>query len=332
MMGAFKLFEQSYLNSKLIPLSVRELVHITTAPCDIYKFENHDYELFIRKGGDIYRQDLKSLVEKCIFHFYIEYQELKNFQIAHQESLRNITRAMSVGDPIRNSQKQMSLLTINMGHLFKDPINDTALDLQYQSAFNLVNFLIDNDKRNHLIFKAYSKQKHHYTLSQPLLSSILLCSFLRFTKHFSEREVKMLFMTSYFKDIGMSLLPTDTFEKENLDETERKLVKDHSIHSINILQGRVPLNPSYFNIISNHHNFSLINPEEDDDKDLVEGIETLFVVMMDMFVAMISKRPYREGITVYEALKKLSLIYGKDYPREFKAFVQFIQRFFTRIR
>ena len=156
---------------------------------------------------------------------------------------------------------------------------------------------------------------------------------LQFSRHFSEREIKMLFMTSYFKDIGMSLLPTDTFDKESLDDVEKRLVKDHSIHSINILQGRVPLNPSYFNIISNHHSFSMINPHEDDEeKDLVEGIETLFVIMMDMFVAMISKRPYRGGLTVYDALKKLGSIYGKEYPREFKFFVQFIQRFFSKLR
>ncbi len=329
-MGAFNLFEQSFLNSKLIPLSIRELLHVHSAPCDLYKFENGDYVIFIPKGQDILRSDLKKLIEKGTFHFYIEYQEIKTFQTAHQDNLRKITRSLSVGDPLKNSQRQMSLLTINMGHLFKDPVNDTALDLQYQSAFNLVNFLLDNEKYIHFIFKDFSKQKHHYTLSQPLLSSLMLCSFLQFTHHFSDREIKMLFLTSYFKDIGMSLLPTDTFEKENLDESERKLVKDHSVHSINILQGRVPLNPSYFNIIGNHHSFSMINPNG--RQELVEGIETLFVVMMDMFVAMISKRPYRAGMTVYEALTKLSTVYGKDYPREFKVFVQFIQRFFSKLR
>lgn len=331
-MGAFKLLQQSYLNNKLLPLSVRELVHLTTAPCDLFIFEKEDYHVFIYKDGDIFKGDLKKLIEKGIYHVYIDYNETKSFQIAHQETLRRITRSMSVGDPVRNAQKQMAMLTINMGHLFKDPVNDTALDLQYQSTFNLSNFLLENEKRLHKVFKEFSKQKHHYTLSQPLLSSILLSSFLQFTKHFSDREIKMLFMTSYFKDIGMSLLPTDTFEKENLDETEKKLVKDHSIHSINILQGRTPLTPSYLNIIGNHHSFSQINTSEDHHGDVIEGIETLFVVMLDIFVAMISHRPYRKGLSVYEALAKIGEIYGKEYNREFKFFVQFIQRFFAKVR
>ena len=124
------------------------------------------------------------------------------------------------------------------------------------------------------------------------------------------------------------------FFLEVLLYTEKKLVSDHSIHSINLLQGRVPLTPNYLNIIANHHSFSEIKDDTEhmEKEELVEGLETLFVVMMDMFVAMISKRPYREGLSVYAALQKLGLIYGKDYPKEFKYFVQFIQRFFGKLR
>lgn len=331
-MGAYDLFQQSYLSSKLTEISLRELLFLNSAPCDIWVFKDGEYKVHFNQGEDLFKPKIRELINDRVFLIYVAYDDLLRFQIAHQENLRKVTRALSVGDSVKNVKQQLSLLSINMSYLFRDPVNDRALELQYKSSENLSNFILDNDRHLPHIYKEFSNQSYHYTLSQPLLSSILLAGFLKFTRHFSDREIKMLFQSSYFKDIGMSLLPQETLNKKDLDDLEKRLVNDHTLHSISILEGRVPLNSSYLNIISNHHSFSQIMAIEEKRLKMVEGIETLLVVMLDVFVAMISKRPYREQITVYDALTKLRVMYSKEYPKEFKYFVMFIQKFFGRLK
>ncbi len=328
MMSAFKLFEQSYLPSQLTPIGLKELTFLKISPCDVWVFENGEFSVELKAKEDITKNTLRSLVARQIFLVFVANENLTLFQEQQQRNLRIVTRGLSIGDSLQNAKKQMSLLSVNMGYLYKDPVNDQALDLQFQSAKNLAHFCMDNHRALPQLFAAFANQRYHYTLAQPLLSSFLLAAFLKFSKHFSTKEIETLFLASYFKDIGMSLLPNETYDKTELSAKETRLVKNHTQHSIDLLQGRVPLNPNYLHIIGNHHTHSLIKSVEEDRHDMVEGIETLLVVMMDMLAAMISPRPYREGMSVYAALEKLKVLYATTHPKEFKYLIYFIQKFF----
>ena len=343
-MGAFKLFQQSTSSGQLIPVGMREVIFMCVAPCDLWIYLNGDFEVFLTKDQEVKRSILRGLIEKGIYQLFIEPWFMDLFRKSQQQNLRESSRGLSVGDPFKNVQNQMALLSLNMEYLYKNSFDEESLSFQYQSARNLVNFLSSHKKNTSQFYHGFAQQEYHYIIAHPLLSSLLLVSFLQSLYLFSEREEELLFLTNYFKDIGMSLIPVETFEKKSLSFSERALISEHTQHSINILRGHVPLNENYLNIIANHHNHSLIQAEADHPSHkagrgpnilgdgLAEGIETVFVVMMDMMTAMINPRPYRSRMDLFTALNTIKILFADDYRREFYHLVHFLQQFFSRIK
>ena len=341
-MGAFKLFEQSTSYGQLVPISMREIIFLCLAPCDLWIYIHDDFEIFLTKNQEVKRSVLKGLIQNGIYQLFIEPGFVDVFRKSQQQNLRESSRGLSIGDPFKNIQKQMALLSLNMEDLYKNPLNEESLSLQYQSARNLVNFLSNHKKNAAQFYQDFAQQEYHYTISHPLLSSLLLVSFLQSLYLFSEKEEEVLFLTNYFKDIGMSLIPVETFNKKSLSSSERALISEHTQHSVNILRGHIPLGKNYLNIIANHHNHPLIQAEADHPSrkagrgpnifgdGLAEGIETVFVVMMDMTTAMISPRPYRSPMDLFTALNTIKILFADDYRQEFYHLVYFLQRFFSR--
>ena len=344
-MGAFKLFQQSTSSGQLIAVSMREVIFMCVAPCDLWIYIEGDFQLFLNKNQEVKRGVLRDIIRKGIYQLFVEPWFLDIFRKSQQENLRESSRGLSIGNPFKNVQNQMALLSINMEYLYKSSSsNGESLSLQYQSARNLVNFLSANKKSTPQFYREFAQQEHHYIIAHPLLSSLLLVSFLQSLYLFSEREEELLFLTNYFKDIGMSLIPIETFDKKSLSFSERTLISEHTQHSVHILRGHIPLNENYLNIIANHHNHSLIQAEANHRSHkvgrgpnilgdgLVEGIETVFVVMVDMMTAMISPRPYRSGMDLFTALNTIKILFADDYRREFYHLVHFLQQFFSRTK
>jgi hypothetical protein len=252
-----------------------------------------------------------------------------------KEQLIKLTRSLSVGDPLKNGRRHGNLLTLQMSNLYDDPFNDQALATQYQSAQNFFNLMIKNKNIHKKVFEHVAGTPHHYTVSQPLLSSILLLSFLQHSKMFSKRELENLFLTSYFKDIGMSLIPREKFELADLTSDEKQLFDEHAKNSMKILESRINLNRNYLRLIENHHflNHKIrakIHGIEMPKDDLLHGLDSTLLSAMDILVAMISPRPYREATSVFDGLDLLKKVLSDEYPQEFKSLVLFVRQFFKK--
>jgi HD-GYP domain-containing protein (c-di-GMP phosphodiesterase class II) len=332
-MGAFSILDQNILGMKLAQISMRELSFVHHAPCDIFTFHDDRFHLSIKKDTEINRDVLKGLILKGHWRFFVYYEARPLLIESQQQQLRNITRSLSIGDPLLKGKKQLNLLSLNLNFLYQDPSNDESLALQFQSIKNLVGFLDHNPKVQHRLYKSLLNQSFHFTLSQPLLSSMLLLSFLKQTYHFNEKEVENLFIASYFKDIGMALIPEETYDKKDLDKDEKIALSEHANNSVNILGGRLPLSPAYLDIIQDHHSHSLLDMENPKlaSMDNITGIETLLVAAMDTIVAMTTARPYRQEKSLFEALAVVKAMMAKQYPQEFKFLVSFLQNFFGKM-
>ena len=344
-MGAFKLFHQSCFSYNPIPVGIREILFLTQAPCDFWIYQNDIFEIIFKKNDAISHEILKNLVRRGAYQLFVEPSNICYLRRGLGQSLREVSRSLSAKDSVKNARRQMSLLSINMGHLYQDPINDEALSLQFRSTKNLVNFLLENKEFMPELYRDFAQQSHHYIIGHPLLSSILLSAFLKSLHSFSNHEIELLFLTNYLKDIGMALIPTETFDKKKLNNSDKTLIGEHTQNSLQILQGRVPLNDNYLNIINNHHNYSMIetdhgkvigpferHPKSSINPKLAEGVETTFIVMMDMITAMISSRPYRQGMDMFSALNKIKILFVDNYPQEFRQLVYFLQKFFTQTK
>jgi hypothetical protein len=341
-MGAFKILEQNHLGYSLIHTNIKELSFLSIAPCDIYTYFNGNFEISIPINTPINKDLIKRLVMGGRWQFFVHHKERELIIFANQEKLRKITRSISIGDAISNCKTHANLLNLNLSFVYDSPSNDEYLNLQFQSVRNLAQFLLENPKLLKDLYLQIVGHTFHYTLSQPLASSILLLAFLKKSYHFTPKEMENLFLTSYFKDIGMSTLSRESLSKPELNLKEKLALNNHAHQSSLILDGRIPLGPAYLEIIKNHHTHTLLDDDEHDDEfrndsqqqhsktidgSVLSGIETGLVAAMDTIAAMTSDRPYRNKISLYTALDIVKENLSARYPQEFKFLVQFFQGF-----
>jgi hypothetical protein len=221
-----------------------------------------------------------------------------------------------------------------MGGLYQNPHNDDLLMLQFQSSQNLSKFLLENKKFLPYYYQSLTRENFHFTLAQPMLSSLMLLSFLQSTHLFHDKEVENLFLASYLKDIGLSLIPDEKYDIKSLGDRDKELFADHADFSFDLLEGRIPLSKNYLTIIKHHHFLNdrlkdlATGDKKKKDQDLVLGIESTLVAVFDIIVAMTSPRPYRKALSLYQALEIIKKMMADDYPQEFRALVVFLKQFY----
>lgn len=330
-MRAYTLIEQNALNMGLKPISLRGLLFLNQSPCQVYGLENNLYKILLNKNSYIDAAILKKLIQKGHTKIFVPHHQHPDLIKLQQDELVKVTRSLSIGPPLDKAKRLVNLLTVNMAHLYDFPTDDQTLNIQIQSVKNLCRFLYNRPQIHAPLYHEFSKQKHHFILAQPFLSSLFLIGVLKQSRMFSDKEAENLFLTSYFKDIGMSSIPTEKFDKDNLSHDEKMLLARHADHSIQILQGRLGLAPQYFKIIENHHSFSLLTRDmtlDEEQEQLAQGFETMIVSVMDIVAAMITERPYRPSVPIFESLELIKVLIIDEFPHEFKLIVSYFKNFF----
>jgi hypothetical protein len=330
-MQAYTLLEQNALNTGLKPISLRGFLFLNQSPCDVYGLENDLYKILLKKNSYIDTGVLKNLIKLGHTKVFVPHKQHPELIDLQQDELIKVTRSLSIGPALENAKKLVNLLTVNMTHLYDFPTDDKTLNLQVQSIKNLCMFLYSRPQIHAPLYYEFCKQKHHFIVAQPFISSLFLLGVLKQSRMFSDKEVENLFLTSYFKDIGMSSIPTEKFDKDNLSHDEKILLARHAGHSVQILQGRLTLAPQYFKIIQNHHSFSLLTRDMDLDKSqeqLAQGFETMIVSVMDIIAAMITERPYRPSVPIFESLELIKVLIIDEFPHEFRIIVGYFRNFF----
>ncbi|MBG60226.1 MAG: hypothetical protein CME67_05965 [Halobacteriovoraceae bacterium] len=327
--------ERHRLPLKLKPIFVGQLSIIDGLGHSAYAFKNGVFEEVLKAHEGITPDFIKQYAGEESSEIYIHEEDYEYLHDNLSQKLVKLTRSLSIGDPLKNATRHTHLLSLQMANLYEDPFNDELLNSQFQSGQNLSNLLIKNKHTHKHLYRNISKQGHHYTVTQPLLSSILLLSFLQSTGLFSEKETQTLFMTSYFKDIGMSFIPREKFDLAHLNDFDKKIFSDHADNSMKILNGRVPLGANQLELIKNHHYLNykiqaLANNEKYHPQGLITGVESALLSALDILVAMTSDRPYRQGASVFKSLELLKRVLADEHPQEFKSLVHFLKHFFGK--
>ncbi len=328
------LIEKSRLSLKLKPVFIAQLMMLDSLEKPAYSYRQGVFQKELEPNEGVSTNFISKYAQEISSEIFLHKIDYKRLNEKLNEEIIKITRSLSIGDPRSKGVKHTNLLSMQMANLYKDPFNDELLTNQFQSAKNFFNLLYQNKDIHKILYTNLVKQNHHYTVAQPLLSSILLVSFLQHTGMFSEKEIQNYFLTSYFKDIGMSLIPREKFELAHLNDYDKKLFSEHAANSRKLLNGRIPLNKTQLNIIENHHflNYkiqALISDSFVIDQDkMLSGIESTLLSSIDIIVAVSSKRPYREPMSVFKALELLKKVISPEYPTEFKNLVVFLRHFF----
>lgn len=327
--------DQHRLALKLKPILVGELYLARSLHHPAFIFKGGLFHPVIPAGSSPTKETINTLIKNNIKEVYVYKEDLKEIKSNLESALVKITRSLSVGDPLENGTRDLKLLSLNLSGLYQNPHDDELLMLQFQSTQNLSKFLLDNKKLLPTYYHNLVKENFHFTLSQPMLSSLLLLSFLQATHLFHEREIENLFLASYLKDIGFAMIPDAKYDLKDLSSKDQTLFADHADFSFELLEGRLPISKNYLTIIKHHHflndkikTFVGKSAPQQRDPDVILGLESTLVAVFDILVAMTSERPYRKSMPLFQSLEVIKKLMADDYPQEFKALVVFLKNFY----
>ena len=332
-MNSVNALKQKFLDYDLSPIHIRELLYLTSSPCDVYAYTDGLYQKVIYQNTKLDVNTFKDLIKSNMTTLFVDNQQRDELSQEIRSILRRTIRSLSIGDPVANGKKAMSLATVTLYYLYKNPTDDDLLNLQYQAMKNIFSFLYEHPKIHLSLYLDFMSKKHHFVYAQPMISSFLLLGILKYSKLFLKKDCEHLFICSYFKDIGMSALPEEKYDSADITDQDKKVFSNHPILSVEILKGRMPLPPQYFDIVKHHHFLSLLDTEVSGSSNYLKleavlGSETMFVCILDIVAAMISGRPYREKSKVFEALTYIKPYMLAKYPHEFKIMVNYFRQFF----
>jgi hypothetical protein len=330
-MQPWRLMESHHRNFNYLPFNPHELLGHDLAPCNVYQMRDKNPRKSISIKQQIDKEELKKMLLKLDNDLCLDINDRPTLVTAQQEALRNIVRKISIGDPWDNARLSCTFLTHHLSHVYQDPTDDQRLALQFQSARSIAAFLINHPTLHPKIYRYFTSVKYNYIFIQPLLSSIFTLGALKLAKIYSDKEIESLFLASYFKDIGMALLPPEQWNSPQLSAFEKNLVKQHPKFSVKILSGRIPLSSNYLKIIDSHH--ALVSPIVEDlsgDNSTISGNETAIISVMDIIAAMIAERPYRQATSIFNALDLIKAVIADQYPQEFRLLVTYFKNFFLK--
>ena len=140
--------------------------------------------------------------------------------------------------------------------------------------------------------------------------------------HLPERTLGRLFWAGLLHDIGKLKIPDAVLNKPTaLSEEEWVLIREHPLESVRILDG-IGHFRDYLPAIRHHH-------ERIDGKGYPDGVtgeemslEARILAVADAFEAMTSSRPYRRGMEVDEALRRLDEAVGTQFDAQAVAALQ----------
>jgi response regulator RpfG family c-di-GMP phosphodiesterase len=326
---------QHRLSLELRPLLVGELYLTRKLKHPVYIFKDGTFYPVIAAGTVPTKDQILILSKHQHREIYVSRSDAEEIKKNLETALIKITRSLSVGNPMENGAKDIKLVSLHLSELYKNPHKDELLMTQFQSAQNLCKFLIEHKKYQPYLFQSLLRENFHFTLVQPMLSSLLLLSYLQSIHLFHDREIENLFLASYFKDLGFSMIPSGKFDLKTLTTRDQELFANHADYSFDLLDGRIPLSKNHLTMIKHHHfmndkikNYLLKDHSSDQGPEIIFGLESTLVSVFDIVVAMTSDRPYRKGMSLYQSMEVIKRMMADDYPQEFKALVIFFKQFF----
>jgi len=325
--------QMNRLNLNLQPIFIGQLFIVEALHHPAYYYQGNEYIQVLGSDEGINPNFISDFAQNYSTEIFVHDEDFDYINSKLKDELTKLTRSLSIGNIKKNAIKQTNYLSMQMENLYKDPFNDETLTSQFQNSKNLSALLIGNKDIHKAVFENIKKSKYHYTHTQPLLSSVLLLSFAQSLNLFNNNELEELFLTSYFKDIGMSFIPREKFEQSHLNEFDKILFAKHVENSMLLLEGRVPFKSNHLNLIKNHHflNYKIQALVSDQSAPVptkfLIGVESILLSSIDVLVAMISDRPYREPVTSFEALALLKDVISDEYPQEFRSMVIYIKNF-----
>ena len=326
----------SQLGLTLTPVSFQQLLLLPKCHTNVYTFHEGTYITVFEQDQKISGKIISNWKQKGVFQFFVGKLDQRKIVEAAYKNFQDVTRQLSIGHPLEKGTEYLVQLADLLNLLYDDYQNEELLRLVFHTSQSFYHYLEQNANLIRLHYGTIQRMPVSFYFKQPILSSLFMIGFLLEYQIVGSRENVDLFSVSLLKDLGMCLVPRDSWNKKILDQTDRLCLEKHSAHSVMLLREHLPLNKSQLHIIEHHHFQNelvrkIINDSKshDNSKEVIQGFETMIVAISDLIAAMYSERPYRpkySGDVVQKVVKALA---ESNYQAESKMLLTFIKNFYS---
>jgi len=197
------------------------------------------------------------------------------------------------------------------------------MDASRKAIQSCVTSILNN--ANALLWLTQVKQQDHYTAEHSLRVGILAIAFGRFLD-FNEHDLELLGLCGMLHDVGKAKIPDDILNKPGrLSRIEFDIMKEHAQFGKDILLEYDGVEKLIIDTAHYHH-------ERVDGKGYPEQVNAAYlhkyirmVSIVDVYDAITSARPYKDGSPAFDALKILFSERGKHFDNDLvEAFIRMV--------
>jgi hypothetical protein len=284
--------------------------------------------IFIPQNTAVLQKDLDLLSSLGIYELFMEDEPVNitgaEAYLKKKKVISNFPRFKLANPNISNSVNNLldQINTVFDAIKAKSQVNMRLL----WSITNLLIELVRNSRDDVLKLILCEDAKAGFEMAKNSMDTAILSVIIGIELKFSTTENQELVAAALLHDAGMLRLPEYIVKKDGpLSNRELEIIQSHVLHSFNIMKRELMYPVNVCQIALQHHEHwdgngyprHLLRDEIDRC--------ALIVAIADAFVAMMSKKAYRNMMTGYQAMKTLLSENGLYFsPEILKLFVRII--------
>jgi putative nucleotidyltransferase with HDIG domain len=282
------------------PVPARVLTDIEMLPCDIYIWRGPRPVLYARKGGDLRRVITRAQRGMSFLVREIDSDLLRSAMAASLPTIMANSRVA----PAERSKTAYSIAAKVLAPIFSrgSSLDRDGLILTHQAVDAITMHLLEDEEM--VWAMVATMQKHMATHTHSLNTAIYGIVLARYARIGSRDSIRDVARGGLLHDIGKNRIPRAILDKPaTLDPDEWQVMRGHVKSGYEMVVRALGYPPSYAHIIAEHH-------ERCDGSGYPTGrstagiaVDSQLVGIVDAFDALTSRRPYRNGVSPFEALR-----------------------------
>ena len=311
-----KLFDKNYL-----PVYLRTLLVNTIGTFNIFIKVGDDKMVLYHSGGDRFTSDVRQkLLDNKVAIVYIHKDDKDDYTDYVEKNFPGI-----LNDPELESTKKAEIAHLSVStiakNLFQNPRAQTIK--RYKSTINtMMDFVLKDQEAVNNLIRLTSYDFTTYTHSVNVgVFAIGLAKIL--FKEDSGHDMKEIASGFFLHDLGKCKIPLEVLNKRGmLTKDEWKIMRQHPFLGYKLLEEFNALTKEAKVIVMQHH-------ERQNGKGYPRSLKgdeihmySKICCIADVFEALTAKRPYKQKMSAFEALKIMKNEMWQEFdPHFFQQFV-----------
>lgn len=282
------------------PVPARVLTDIAALPCDVFIWRGPRPVLYAQRGGDLRRVLARAQRGMSFLVREIDSDLLRAVMAASLPAIMANPRVSAA----ERSKTAYSIAAKVLAPIFSRDaqLDHDGLVLTHQAIDAITSHLLEDEEMTWAMVA--TMQKHMATHTHSINTAVYGIVLARFARLGSAEAIRDVARGGLLHDIGKNRVPRTVLDKPStLDPAEWQLMRTHVKAGYDMVVRALGYPPSYAHIISEHH-------ERCDGSGYPAGratagiaLDSQLVAIVDAFDALTSRRPYRAGVSPFEALR-----------------------------